>query len=306
MTKLSSRFRFLIRNKTFIKVCCNHFRLKKLRDDNQKDTNIIGRILMKYKYDCTKPVTFNEHLSWLKFNYRNKMWEKCADKLEAKNFLIENGFDKYVVKTYKIYNNSSEIKLDELPNQFVLKTNNDCGSIFVCEKGKTNFERVFRSLDNALKSDYSKFHGEWVYENIKPKIYAEELLESYDGRKLVDYKLFGFNGRFGWGFAAINRESDTRFTIFEKDYTIQDVDYIYLRPKKGCVPPKPIHYNEMEQITEKISKILKFVRVDFYETKDGVKIGELTFFSQSGLGSFTKKCYDYKYGEYFKDLKTLL
>ncbi len=298
MVKKLSKLRFLIRNKTLLKTLVHSSKIKNIDCNTINGTNLRGKYHFNYKFDCTRPITFNEIICWLKFNYKNNLWKKCADKLGSKDFLLENGFGKYVVKTYKIYHSSKDIDLDELPNKFVLKTNHDSGTVFVCEKGKTNFNEVFSKLDESIKTKYSSRLGEWVYEDIVPLIFAEEFLETKND--IIDYKLFCFNGKFEWGYTVQNRQVDSRSSLFEKNFEFQNVDYIFLRPRKKDLPPKPDCYDEMINVAEEISKILDFVRVDFYDTIHGPKIGELTFFSMAGFGRFTKKQYDFKFGKCFE------
>lgn len=299
-TKTSSIL-FTLKNRTFIKGLFYKLFSKKNRLlDNPDIQNREAKHLFNYKYDCINPRTFNEHLGWIKYNYTNELWEKCADKLGAKDFLSGIGLQKYLPKTLAVYNNVSEIDLKKLPDQFVLKTNHDSGTVFICNKSTTNFDSTFRKLSESINRNYSN-NGEWVYSKIKPLIFAEELLIPLNrGNELIDYKFFIYNGKFEWGFTGQNREKDCRFCVFEKDFDIQNVEYIYLRPNKRNMPAKPIHFNEMVEIAETIGKMFWFVRVDFYETVNGPTIGELTFFSQSGLGPFTKKEFDFKYGELFK------
>lgn len=303
MTKISSKIRFLFHNKTFFKTIFGKIFIRRNKSVSEKSVNKEANSKLNYKFDCSSPRTFNEHVSWIKINYRNEMWKRCADKLGSKSFLIDNNLSKYVIKTYKVYNASSEINLDELPEQFVLKTNHDSGTVFICDKKTTNFKKVFEALDKSLKRKYSEVGGEWVYEDIKPVIFAEEIIRPRVGKQLIDYKLFAFNGVFGWGFTGQNRNVDTRFVVFEGDFAPQDVEYIYLRPPLNMYPPKPNCFEEMVDVSKRISQLLDFVRVDFYDTNDGPKIGELTFFSQNGMGPFTKKEYDFKYGGFFKETK---
>ena len=274
-----------------------------LKTDPVDRMNQIANKFFGYRFDCRYPKTFNEYTCWLKYFYRNKEWERCADKLGSKEFLIEHGYEKYVIKTLGIYKNSSEIDLSKLPDRFVLKTNHDSGSVYICDKKETNFEEVFKELDESLQHVYSESNDEWVYQNTKPVIFAEEIIQPRVGNKIIDYKFFGFNGKFGWGFTGQNRLKDARFTVFEDDFKHPKVEYIHINPEKEDYPPKPDSFDEMVKVTEEISKILDFVRVDFYDTTEGPKIGELTFFSHSGLGIFTRKKYDYKYGEFFKNTK---
>ncbi|GEM_PF-5726119 len=302
MRKKTSAAIFALKNHTFFKT----FIYKIFRKMNRSiDSPIIqnkeAKYRFNYNYDCAHPKTFNEYLGWIKFNYFNELWCECADKLGAKSFLNKIHLQQYTPKTLAIYNDVNEIALSELPDRFVLKTNHDSGSVFVCDKKTTNFNYVFSKLNESIKKNYSK-NGEWVYSKIKPRIFAEQLIVPINGDKdLIDYKFFVYNGKFEWGFTAQNRKIDCRFCVFEDDFAIQNVDYIYLMPRKKDMPHKPLHFDKMIEISEMIGKYFWFVRVDFYDTTSGPVIGELTFFSQSGLGSFTNKNFDYKYGRLFEE-----
>ena len=57
---------------------------------------------------------------------------KIADKILLHDYSIKKlGFD-LCVPIIKIYNNSEEIKLEELPDKFVLKLNHGCGMNILC------------------------------------------------------------------------------------------------------------------------------------------------------------------------------
>lgn len=302
MTKKKTRIKFLIKNRTLMKEICYKlfFRKKKKNVFDFSHQNFLGKFTFNYKYDCTKPRTFNEYLGWIKCFYKNDTWEMCADKIKVKEFLDRNGFSKYIPKTLGIYKCIEDIEICKLPNRFVLKTNHDCGSVFICDKSKTDFSKVFCELSKSISHSYSDNNGEWVYKNIKPMIFAEELLEPEDGQQLLDYKLFSFNGIVGFGFVAQNRSIDCRFTLIDDKFRYLNSDYIYLRPNKNDYPKKPRDFNTMVELAKQIGKLLNFARIDFYQTSSGPKIGEITFFSQTGLGPFTDSKYDFEFGELFK------
>ncbi len=299
MEKLTSKIKFFVKSKSLCKGIYRKlfFYNKKVTSDPTYQ-NKLARTFLDYKYDCTNPKTFNEYLGWLKFNYRNDLWKRCADKIECKKFLEEIGLGDYVPKTYLIAKDSSEIDLSKLPEKFVLKTNNDSGSVFVATKETLN-KKIFEKLDNSLTCNYGKRTCEWVYEDIYPKILAEEFLVPAEGKDLIDYKFFVFNGKVKFGFSAHNRNKDVRFYVFDKNYNHIDCEYCYLGYKK--TPKKPSNWNKLVEVAEKVGKHFDFCRVDLYNTTKGVKIGEITFFSQTGTGAFIPKKYDYIFGEYFKE-----
>lgn len=276
----------------------DHSNLSDIEKENEMCTIIHG-----YDFDCVHPRSFNEKIVWLKHFYHNDLWCKCADKLGSKEFIKSIGLEKYVPKTYAIYNSVDEIDLDKLPDKFMLKTNHDCGGVYLCEKGKTDFKTVFEKLQTNLNRKYSKNNDEWVYDNIEPKIFAEEVLipEKFDD--LIDYKFFCYNGEPKHLFVATNRNVDTNFTFFDSDFNVLPVHYIYRKPSKKNIPTKPKCYSEMLDIVKKISSYFTFIRVDMYATKDGPRVGELTFFSQSGYGKIYPSKWDFEFGKYFDECK---
>lgn len=305
MVKKRSKLIFSFKNKTFFKFVLWHFLSKKSKITNDENgQNQTAKFVFNYKYNCRNPKSFNEYLGWLKFNYTNELWKKCADKLGSKLFLEEIGLEKYIVKTLGVYNSSSEIDLDILPNDFVLKANHDCGSVYICHKGITNFKEVFLKLDNSLNNRYSNKNGEWVYSDIKPCIFAEELLHTNDS-ELKDYKIQTIGGKYIFGYVLSNKAVDERHELFEDDFKMQNCLYQSLSTNKKHKTPKPEVFDEMIKIAEEVGKHFLEVRVDFYITSTGLKIGELTFFTQSGFGQFSKKKYDLKYGTEFEKMYLL-
>lgn len=300
MEKLSSKFKFAKHNKTFFKhlrfeLFYNHLKNREKRAQKK------NKLYFNYRVNINNPTSFNEYLLWIKNNYRNDLWKQCADKIKCKEFLSSKGFEKYLPKTLGVYNSSKEIDLSKLPDKFVLKTNHDSGSVFVCDKTKSNFTSIFDRLDKSIKNSYAKKYLEWVYEDIEPKIFAEEYLEPKEGNELVDFKFMTFKGKVGFGYVGQNRKENIRFALFEPGFKYVDSEYAHLRPKQNELVHKPNNYDELESLAAKIGGLFEFVRVDLFNTSNGPKIGELTFLPMSGYGAFTKKEYDFKYGEYFKN-----
>lgn len=264
---------------------------------NKQYDQTTASIILGYKVNIDEPTTFNEKILWLKHNYKNVLWKQCADKLGSKQFLIEHGFKKYVPETFGQFETSKCIDLDKLPNKFVLKTNHDCGTVVLCDKSCTDFCKVFEQLDKSVKKKYSLNNCEWVYEDVNPTIFAEEILIPESGNDLMDFKFFCFKGIPKFLFCVSNRSKDIKITVHDATtFDMYPCSYIYPKGKK---PMKPHCYEEMLKLVKDVAKYFEFVRVDVYATNQGPKIGELTFFSQSGHGVFYPKKYDYEFGKYF-------
>ena len=176
-------------------------------------------------------------------------------------------------KILKIYDNEEQINFDELPKQFVIKTNHGSGfNIIVDNKTNLNINNTKKSLSEWMKKDYGKIGAEFHYSFIKKKIFVEE----YIGSNLKNYKFLCYNGNPKYVYVSI-KEKDIKFRNF------YDMNWNYLnfsclsKPHPTYNYSKPKLFELMKKYAQKLSSDFKFVRVDLYELKNEVRLGELTF-----------------------------
>lgn len=110
------------------------------------------RLFLRYKYrrvtgkrlHLSHPKTFNEKLQALKLLYAQSpdlpRYTQMADKLRAKELVAEQAGAEYVIPTLGVWERFDDIPFDELPRQFVLKTNHDSGGVVLCPD-KAAFDR---------------------------------------------------------------------------------------------------------------------------------------------------------------------
>lgn len=60
----------------------------------------------------------------------------------------------------------------------------------------------------------------------------------------------------------------------------------------------PVNLSDMMKIAERLSETLPFLRVDLYNVQGKIYFGELTFFPNSGMGTFTDEEWNLKMGEW--------
>ncbi|MDY4935564.1 MAG: ATP-grasp fold amidoligase family protein [Candidatus Enteromonas sp.] len=303
MEKMSSKIKMLLKGHNLIRYSLFILFRKKIikRVNPCRFESLSMHAHLNYKPDLEKPKSFNERITYLKLYYKNNLWKQCADKLGSKKYLKSIGLEKYLPKTYAVYSNSNDINEKELPNKYVLKTNNDCGSVFIKNRDDINLDKIKKALNNSLRKNYVSSTNEWVYEDIEPKIFVEELLIPESGNDLIDYKFFTFNGEIVFINVISNRDYDVKNFSVDENYNLLPFIRCYFLPKK--IMPAPKCFEEMKMIVKNIAKNFDFVRVDMYATKDGPRIGELTFFPSSGKGIFIPKKYDFQYGKYFDKTK---
>ena len=260
---------------------------------------------MRYFPNIETPKSLNEKILWLTQHYKNPQTTICADKYRVKDYIKEKtGRDYLTVPTLATYNNVNDIKLEELPDKFVLKVNWGWGGnqVFVIkDKQKINFDKIKSQIDDSLQlwNNFYYISYDWGYKDMKPVIYAEKYIEEFDGQ-LNDYKLYCFNGKVKMTLVVSNRFSrkKTAKTFFDNEWNILPVK----RPKTPINKKiqKPKAWSEMIEIAEKLSKDFPLLRVDFYIINDKPYIGELTFHPGSGFESFEPIEWDYKLGDYLE------
>lgn len=231
------------------------------------------------KLNLKNPITFNEKLMYIKLkNYnKNENVFQCSDKYLVREYAINKGVsEKNLPKLLKVYKNTKEINFDELPNQFVLKCSHGCGFNIVCkEKNKLNKDEAIKKLNKWKKIKFGYETGEKHYTHIKPTIFCEKFIQNENGGFPNDYKIYCFHGEPKLVLVCSEREEKLRLNFFDlswKELLIGTENY---RSKNKIAKPK--HLEKMLDIAKKVSKDFPFVRVDFYEHKNEVILGEMTF-----------------------------
>lgn len=255
-----------------------------------------------YPLNIDNPKTFNEKLQWLKLFYQNPLMTVCADKIAVRNYIKEQLGDEYLVPVLGIYNHPDEIDFSSLPDRFVLKVNWGSGqNIIVKDKSSLDIEKTKKQLAEWLKPTSNHYYHsfEWCYKDIKPGILCEKYIENADG--LNDYKFLCYNGIVKNMFIVQDRDKgkeNMSVTFFDRNFQKLPVQRLYKSSDKEIVRPEK--WDKMIEISEKLAKNFPFIRVDFYEIENTLKIGELTFFPGNGMEKFTPQEWDLKFGEMLK------
>ena len=96
----------------------------------KSDKTAIEKLYFNYsgKYlNLETPITFSEKIQWLKLNYHNPQLEIFADKFFVRNFLINKGYSEILSNVIGYYTTIDDIKIEDLPNRFVMKASHGSG-----------------------------------------------------------------------------------------------------------------------------------------------------------------------------------
>ena len=243
-----------------------------------------------YPIDWDRPRDINEKIQWLMCFSDTSLWSLCADKYRVREYVGSKGLANILVPLYGVWRTAEEVDFDSLPDRFVIKCNHDSGSCHIIDKS-VGFDpdAVRADLARHLKVKYGYAHGEMYYNRISPCVIAEERLDSGDGRALIDYKIWCFDGKPYSVWACYDRTSDGTFVnIYDLDWNVHPEASVFTehyKDGKGKVP-RPECLDEMLSAAAVLSEGFPEVRVDFYEVGGRLYFGELTFASLCGKMDF--------------------
>lgn len=241
------------------------------------------KLMMGTKLDLENPKTFNEKLQWLKLHDRNPEYTKMVDKYEAKEYVANIIGKEYIIPTLGVWDKFDDIDFDALPNEFVLKPTHTSGNVFICkDKSKIDYKKLKKQVNKWLKRDYYRIHREWPYKNVKPRIIAEKYMENKDHTNIKDYKFYCFNGQADYVMICTGRETGyPKFYFYNKEWNFMrnmSNDGIKL---EGELEEKPLGVEKMFEIVEKLSKGIKFVRMDLYNVNEKIYFRRIYILSTS-------------------------
>jgi len=91
---------------------------------------------------------------------------------------------------------------------------------------------------------------------------------------------------------------ETKFDFYDERFNHLDIQNGH--PNADFEIKKPINFDKMISLAEKLSSGIPHLRVDFYEANGNLYVGELTFSHYSGIVPFDPPEWDLKFGEWIE------
>lgn len=257
-------------------------------------------IKLKRWLNLKNPKRYTEKIQWYKLYYRNPLMVKCVDKYEVREYVKEKGLEHILNTLYGVYDSFDEIDFDALPNKFIIKANNGSGTNFICkDKSKLDIAELRKEFKNFFMQAGTSAGREWAYDDVKPKIIIEALLEDneHPNEGIRDYKIFCFGGKAEYIDYHVDRFGDHRRNFYNTDWKNMCIGTHYKTSDEEY--PRPEKLREMLDIAEILSRDFPAVRVDLYCVDGKIYFGELTFYPASGYFLFEPCGFDFEIGEKF-------
>lgn len=257
------------------------------------------RCLMGKWIDWKNPVTYTEKIQWLKIYDYKPEYTTIVDKLAVKDVVAEKIGAEYVIPTLAVYENTTEIDWNRLPNQFVLKTTHGGGGtgvVVCCDKSKFDKANSIEKLNLSMACVVGKQFRERPYYNVPKKIIAEKFIKP-EHEELKDYKFFCSDGKVICFKVDFGRFSEHHANYYSTKGELLPFGEVGLEPDLNHNEALPFNLQVMVEIAEKLSKGYKFLRVDLYNVNGMIYFGELTLYPAGGIGPLTSYDWDVKIGE---------
>lgn len=248
--------------------------------------------------DWGNPKSYNEKLNVAKVYGATKIKTHLTDKILAAKWVQKQvGDECNYIPLIATFDSVDEINFDKLPTRYVMKMNNDSGSVYIHDEEHPVTKEIITKYKYYFQKRNYAYNGyEMHYKDIKPTI----MIEQYMGEAIRDYKFQCFDGEVAYCQVDFERFSN------EHARNLYNSKWELLPFNKGNLPntstpvEKPTNFLKMWKLATKLSQGFDQVRVDFYDINNEVYFGEMTFTSASGLSRFTDDAIDYQMGAKWK------
>ena len=250
--------------------------------------------------DLKNPKEFMEKTQWLKLYYYTQKYGKYVDKYEVRSHVKDKVGEKYLNDIIGVYESVSDIKFDALPKQFVLKGTHGSGyNIIVKDKSELNINKTKKKLRKFLSDNYYYKFRELIYKDVQPRILIEKYISEIDSDSLIDYKFHCFHGEPKYVFVQKTTSNGIKKGFYDLNWN-KVMPEKYVSSFADVEFDKPANFDEMIEVSKKLSDGFIFLRVDLYSIQTKIIFGELTFFSTAGNIRSSIERFNTEFGDLMK------
>lgn len=253
-----------------------------------------------YELNETSPKTFSEKIFYRKLHGNFDVMSTFSDKYKVRAYVEEKIGKQYLIPLLGVYDKLTIADLENLPNQFVVKTTHGSGKKhieIVRDKSSHDLKDLVKKMNYALTLDFGYARRELWYTKIEKKIIIEEyLLSSEDAPD--DYKCHCFSHNEIYIGVDKGRFQEHKRSIFDKDWKLTNISLNSFPVAENC--KKPENFELMKNLAIKLAEDFDYVRVDFYNIDGRIYFGELTLSPANGMEILEPREYAELWGKLWK------
>jgi len=253
------------------------------------------------------PVSFNERILHRIIYDRDPRLRIVSDKLAVRSLIEERVGKEYVVPLLGVWERPKEITWHILPEKFVLKPSHASGLVAIVDQSVgLNTEKLTAEAEEWLSCDFFDRSLEWSYRGLPRRVLAEPFLHSPDGGAAPEAQVYTFSGKAAlinilMGAKGTPERRGCWFDVTGRQVAIKRLPHADLQLSSR-------DRQKMVEIAERVSHDFSSLRVDFFIAISGLKIGELTVYTYSGMAPWDPPELDEKLGQLWNpncDLSTI-
>jgi hypothetical protein len=172
------------------------------------------------------------------------------------------------VPTLGVLTTPEEIDQFHFPERCAIKATHSSGDTILLSAGE---EPDRTEIKSWLKHDFYKASREKSYRNLKPRVVVEPIL--FENHDVHDFKIFCRNGEPKAVLFVQDRNVAFGRAVLTTDFAPTDIN---MTPPVETLPEKPACWEDILDLTRKISSVFTFVRVDWYIMGDEYYLGEIS------------------------------
>ena len=252
-------------------------------------------------------------IRWRKRFERDPKFIRLQDKIAVREYAAERGVA--AAGILYVTDDPRTIPFSDLPANYMIKATHGSGWNIICLNSRHYLFGDGRELVELLETEgrdpsgskrylgheevielcriwmHSVFNpAEWAYRHIPPRIVVEPLLQPRLGPELMDYRFYTFNGEV----KAINVDSarymrDKLEAVFDADWNLVELCRLD-EALPAVLPERPATLAEMIACAGRLGEGVSFARIDFYDEANGIVLGEVTIYPQSGGRGTPTRC----------------
>jgi len=241
------------------------------------------------------PRTYNEKINWRKLYQRDPRFCIYSDKYLVKEEVAKIIGWKYIIPTLWVGTDPEAIPFEDIEPPYVIKVNHSTGdNIFVRRRDDINKSEFVASLKRQMAYNHGRAFREWGYLYIQRRILIERLVGAPEITP-NDYKLYTYGGRVHFILVVRDRFGSHRQNYYDRGWNLLPISCVH--PGIGHDLPRPPDLDLMIELAERIARPFDHVRVDLYQTPQGIFFGETTFYDGAGYEKISPPEWDLKFGE---------
>ncbi|MGI9514102.1 MAG: ATP-grasp fold amidoligase family protein [Anderseniella sp.] len=219
---------------------------------------------------------------WRKVFDRDPSSVAMSNKIAAKQIAVDLCPDIKAPRTLWVGERFEDIPPQLLAGDTVVKSTHGSGFFHIIRNGHYDREEMIARTRKWMRTDYSRYFGEWNYYGIDRRLFVEELLKHSDGRPASqEAKVYVFGETALCAFYFHDRLTDqARQSLYDDSGNAYDFDQYLDYPVAIEVAP-----SSLPRVIETASRLAAgrdHVRVDLYEIDGDLYFSEFTFYNRAG------------------------